>query len=60
MAQQGVEAIAAFAKDGTKPSQRVRQDFTDTGVTLITDQPQAGVDSQGHHLRRGELLGLTL
>jgi fructose transport system substrate-binding protein len=45
MAQQGVDAVAKFAKDGTKPS--VGADgFIDTGVTLITDQPQTGVDSK--------------
>ena len=51
MASLGVEAIAKFAKDGTKPEATAGKDFVDTGVTLITDQPQAGVDVQGHHLR---------
>jgi fructose transport system substrate-binding protein len=46
MAQQGVEAIAKFAKDGTKPANPSGKDFTDTGVTLITDQAQDGVDSK--------------
>ncbi|MGQ0574141.1 MAG: sugar ABC transporter substrate-binding protein [Pseudonocardia sp.] len=46
MAQQGVEAVAAFAADGSKPSSTSGKEFTDTGVTLITDQPQAGVTSQ--------------
>ncbi|MGQ0479853.1 MAG: sugar ABC transporter substrate-binding protein [Pseudonocardia sp.] len=46
MAQQGVDAIAAFAKDGTKPQPTAGKDFTDTGVTLVTDQPQAGVESK--------------
>jgi fructose transport system substrate-binding protein len=46
MAQQGVEAIAQFAKDGTKPAPTGGKTFTDTGVTLITDQPQSGVDSK--------------
>jgi fructose transport system substrate-binding protein len=41
MASLGVEAIVKFAKDGTKPS-----GYTDTGVTLITDKPQTGVDSK--------------
>lgn len=41
MASMGVEAVANFAKTGTKPS-----GYTDTGVTLITDMPQAGVESQ--------------
>ncbi|HQV70248.1 MAG TPA: sugar ABC transporter substrate-binding protein [Thermoflexales bacterium] len=41
MASMGVDAIAKYAKDGTKPT-----GYTDTGVTLITDQAQAGVDSK--------------
>jgi fructose transport system substrate-binding protein len=41
MASLGVEAIVTYAKDGTKPS-----GYTDTGVTLITDKPQTGVDSK--------------
>jgi fructose transport system substrate-binding protein len=46
MAQQGVAAVAAFAKDGTKPQATEGKSFTDTGVTLITDQAQSGVDSK--------------
>jgi fructose transport system substrate-binding protein len=46
MASEGVAAIAAFAKDGTKPEATSGKTFTDTGVTLITDQAQAGVDSK--------------
>ena len=45
MAEEGVKAIAAFAKDGTKPA-NTSGDFTDTGVTLITDQAQDGVESK--------------
>jgi fructose transport system substrate-binding protein len=41
MAQEGVAAVAAFASDGTKAS-----GYHDTGVTLITDKPQQGVDSK--------------
>jgi fructose transport system substrate-binding protein len=41
MASLGVEALVTFAKTGTKPS-----GYTDTGVTLITDKPQTGVDSK--------------
>ena len=41
MASLGVEAIAEFVKSGTKPS-----GYTDTGVTLITDNAVGGVDSQ--------------
>ncbi|MGC9446238.1 sugar ABC transporter substrate-binding protein [Cereibacter johrii] len=45
MAALGVEAIAAFAKDGTKPATSEGKDFTDTGVALVTDQPVEGVES---------------
>src|SRR5260221_263811 len=42
MAKMGVEAVVKFAADGTKPS-----GYTDTGVTLISVNPQPGVFSQG-------------
>ncbi|CAN5877693.1 hypothetical protein BH20ACT6_BH20ACT6_13390 [soil metagenome] len=42
MAKLGVEALAKFAEDGTKPE----AGFTDTGVELITDDPQSGLDSK--------------
>jgi fructose transport system substrate-binding protein len=45
MASMGIEAIAAFAKDGTKPKATEGKDFFDTGATLITDKPASGVDS---------------
>ncbi|MDA8870022.1 sugar ABC transporter substrate-binding protein [Rhizobiaceae bacterium] len=45
MASMGIEAIAAFAKDGTKPSTTEGKDFTDTGVTLVTDKPAEGTGS---------------
>ncbi|MCU1404512.1 MAG: sugar transporter [Glaciihabitans sp.] len=41
MAEEGVKAVAAFAKDGTKPS-----GFNDTGSQLITDQPVDGLESK--------------
>lgn len=41
MAEKGVAAIVEYAKNGTKPS-----GYTDTGVTLITDQAQDGVESK--------------
>jgi fructose transport system substrate-binding protein len=41
MAALGVEAVVNFAKTGTKVS-----GYTDTGVTLITDKTQTGVDSK--------------
>jgi fructose transport system substrate-binding protein len=46
MAQEGVDAIAQFAKDGTKPEATEGKTFVDTGVNLITDAPQTGVESQ--------------
>jgi fructose transport system substrate-binding protein len=41
MAVQGIDAVVDFAQSGKKVS-----GYTDTGVTLITDQPQAGVDAK--------------
>jgi fructose transport system substrate-binding protein len=41
MASMGVAAGVDFAKSGKKAS-----GYTDTGVTLITDKPQKGVDSK--------------
>jgi fructose transport system substrate-binding protein len=41
MAAMGVDAVVKFAQTGQKPS-----GYTDTGVTLITDKPQTGVDSK--------------
>src|SRR4051812_47551495 len=46
MAEDGVTAVAAFAKNGDKPTATAGKDFVDTGVTLITDQPQDGVDAK--------------
>jgi fructose transport system substrate-binding protein len=45
MASKGIEAIAAFAKDGSKPAPTEGKNFFDTGVALITDKPVAGVES---------------
>ena len=45
MASKGIEAIAAFAKDGTKPVNSEGLDFYNTGVELITDKPVDGVPS---------------
>ncbi|GAA3937165.1 substrate-binding domain-containing protein [Microbacterium soli] len=42
MADEGVKAIVAFAKDGTKP----KAGFNDTGSVLITDKPMSGLDSE--------------
>ena len=41
MAQMGVDAVVQFAQTGEAPS-----GYTDTGVTLITDEPQEGIPSE--------------
>jgi fructose transport system substrate-binding protein len=41
MAQMGVDAVVNFVQTGEAPS-----GYTDTGVTLITDQPQEGIESE--------------
>ncbi|MEV0310895.1 sugar ABC transporter substrate-binding protein [Nonomuraea fuscirosea] len=41
MAEEGVKAVATFAKSGQKAS-----GYTDTGVTLITDKAVTGVDAE--------------
>jgi fructose transport system substrate-binding protein len=45
MAALGIEAIAAYAADGTLPENTPGKNFFDTGVALVTDQPAEGVDS---------------
>ncbi len=45
MAAMGIDAIAAFAKDGTKPTASEGLSFFNTGVNLVTDKPAAGVES---------------
>jgi fructose transport system substrate-binding protein len=45
MASLGVEAIAKFAADGTKPTASEGLTFFNTGVNLVTDKPAAGVES---------------
>ena len=45
MASLGIEAIAAWAKDGTKPAATEGKAFFDTGVALVTDKPAEGVES---------------
>jgi fructose transport system substrate-binding protein len=45
MASKGIEAIAAFAKDGTKPAASDGLTFFNTGVNLVTDSPADGVPS---------------
>ncbi len=45
MAALGIEAIAKFGADGTKPAPTEGKAFFDTGVALITDKPVDGVTS---------------
>lgn len=45
MAAMGVEAVAAFAESGEAPEMPEGQEFVDTGVTLVTDNPVEGVES---------------
>ena len=45
MASKGIDAIAAFAKDGTKPTVSEGLSFFNTGVNLVTDKPVEGVPS---------------
>ena len=45
MASKGVEAVATFAKDGTKPAASDGLTFFNTGVNLVTDKPAEGVPS---------------
>jgi fructose transport system substrate-binding protein len=45
MASLGIEAIAAYAKDGTKPTVTEGLSFYNTGVNLVTDKPVEGVPS---------------
>ena len=45
MAALGVEAIAKFAADGSKPAPTEGKAFFDTGGALVTDKPAEGVTS---------------
>lgn len=45
MASLGVDAIVELAKTGKKPANSAGLDFFNTGVNLITDEPQSGVES---------------
>jgi fructose transport system substrate-binding protein len=46
MAEMGVEAVVEYSKTEKKPEPTPGKDFVDTGVTLITDEPQDGVESK--------------
>ena len=45
MASLGVEAIKAWAEDGSKPENTPGLDFFNTGVNLVTDDAASGVPS---------------
>jgi len=45
MASLGIEAIKKFADTGEKPQPTAGKNFFDTGVSLVTDKPAAGVPS---------------
>ena len=45
MASKGIEAIAAWAENGTKPENTPGKTFFDTGVALVTGEPAEGVES---------------
>lgn len=46
MAAQAIQAVDAWLADGTTPENSPGLDFTNTGVTLITDAPQEGIESE--------------
>ncbi len=60
MASKGIEAIAAFAKDGTKPKPTEGKDFFDTGVQLVTDHPVDGRRSRSTSRRAPSSAGADL
>ncbi len=45
MAAMGVEAVKKYAETGEKPETPAGQDFINTGVELVTDEPVAAVPS---------------
>ena len=57
MAQLGVQAIAKYAKDKTKPSTSPGLSFFNTGEALVTDKPVDGVQSITSDAGSQDLLG---
>jgi len=45
MAAMGVEAVKLYAETGAKPETPAGQDFINTGVELVTDEPAEGIPS---------------
>ena len=46
MAQDALDAVKTYLETGAKPENSPGLDFTNTGVTLITDTPQDGIESE--------------
>jgi fructose transport system substrate-binding protein len=46
MAQDALDAVKTFLDTGEKPENSPGLEFTNTGVTLITDTPQDGIESE--------------
>ncbi len=45
MASMGIDAIAEYVENGTKPEPSPGLDFFNTGVELVTDDPVDGIPS---------------
>ncbi len=45
MGASGVKAVVDYVKNGVTPTPDTGQDFINTGIKLVTDQPVAGLDS---------------
>lgn len=45
MGASGIKATVDFVRHGTKPSNPAGTDFTNTGITLVTDSPVSGLES---------------
>lgn len=45
MGEEGVKAAVNFVRNGEKPKNPDGADFTNTGITLVTDDPVEGVES---------------
>lgn len=57
MASLGVEAVVEFLATGRRPENTPGLDFHDTGVTLVTEKPAAGIPSAGAEFGLSECWG---
>ena len=57
MADMGVQAVYDYVKEGVLPEPTEGLEFTNTGVQLITDDPQEGVESEDSEWALGECWG---